>query len=124
MTKEQFITRFTELTAAQAASNPDYASFRDEVLQDYDALNQANVSLEAVRQEHQALQNNYSSLQSAYTRLYMTLPIPAPNPNPDPTPNPNPDPTPNPNPNPNPQPTTPTTDDIIKQMTSNQQEGE
>ena len=120
MTREQFIARFTELTAAQAASNPDYASFRDEVLQDYEALDQANVSLEAVRQEHQTLQNNYSSLQSAYTRLYMTLPIPTPNPSPDPTPNPNPDPTPNPNP----QPTTPTTDDIIKQMTSNQQEGE
>lgn len=122
MTREQFITRFTELTAAQAASNPDYASFRDEVLQDYDALNEANVSLEAVRQEHQTLQNNYSSLQSAYTRLYMTLPIPSPTPNPtDPNPT---DPNPTPNPNPNPQPTTPTTDDIIKQLTSDQQEGD
>lgn len=122
MTREQFITRFTELTAAQAASNPEYASFRDEVLQDYDALNQANVSLEAVRQEHQTLQNNYSSLQSAYTRLYMTLPIPSSNPNPtDPNPT---DPNPTPAPNPNPQPTTPTTDDIIKQLTSDQQEGD
>lgn len=124
MTREQFITRFTELTAAQAASNPDYASFREEVLKDYDALNQANVSLEAVRQEHQTLQNNYSSLQSAYTRLYMTLPIPSPNPNPTQPTNPTPEPNSTPNPNPNPQPTTPTTDDIIKQLTSDKQEGD
>lgn len=90
MTREEFIAKYTELTAAQAAANPEFAAFRDAVLQDYDALDQANTSLEAIRAEHQTLNENYSKLQSAYTRLYMTNPAidPAPanptNPTPEP----------------------------------------
>ena len=112
MTREEFITKFTELTAAQAATNPEYASLREEVLRDYDELNQARLSLDAIRVEHQNLEQNYNQLQSAYTRLYMTNPAVG-----TPTPNPSPNPEPNPSPAPNPTPDGPTIDSILAEMT-------
>lgn len=114
MTREEFITKYTELTAAQAAANPEFAAFRDAVLQDYDALDQANTSLEAIIAEHQTLNENYSKLQSAYTRLYMTNPAIAPTPA---NPIANPEPT-NPTPEPIKQPEGPTIDTVLHDLTA------